>query len=345
MVTPDASNFATMAKTIGAVALGVVLGIMLYGLTIHQVYRYIKMYPLDKPALKMFVALILLLETLHTALWLIAGYHYLIEQPFVTVASLNGHWSVRLTVLITAFTVCTTECYYASRIYIMGPRWRLMVIPAVILILIAKCRLIFFPKLHPLLNISVSLSGFAIAAGVEAFQVTNKVSDFERLNWLVATAYGVAGLTDVILAVSLVIVFHRSRTGSKRMNTVLDLLITYTVNTGVLTSICSMLAFLFAIILPGNLIYAGVSIVGTKLYANSVLAVLNSRQYINERWMDDFDSIHLPELARDNPRLHAQTSTMSWVPATPSTCASDMEDCVSRFEGMTFARGRILDVV
>ncbi|KAL7278345.1 hypothetical protein ACG7TL_008321 [Trametes sanguinea] len=260
-----------MAKTIGAVALGAVLGVMLYGLTIHQVYRYTKMYPTDKPGLKIFVALILLLETMHTALWLVAGYHYLIEQPFVTVSSLNGHCqgalqlppitgapsfidsptSYQLLVLVTASTVCTTErLIYRDQV---GPRWRLLVIPAAALILVAK--------------------GFAVAAGVEAFRVTSKVSDFQRLNWLVATAYGVASVTDIIIAVSLVIVFHRSRTGSKRMNTVLDLLIAYTVNTGVLTSICSMLAFLFSIILPGNLIYAGVSIVGTKLYANSVLAV------------------------------------------------------------------------
>ena len=32
-------------------------------------------------------------------------------------------------------------------------------------------------------------------------------------------------------------------------------------------------SFLQAIILPGNYIYIGISIVGTKLYANSVLAV------------------------------------------------------------------------
>ncbi|KAH9884536.1 hypothetical protein C8Q73DRAFT_631388, partial [Cubamyces lactineus] len=42
-------------ETLGAVALAVVIGLMLYGLTLHQVYRYFKMYPDDKPYLKTFV--------------------------------------------------------------------------------------------------------------------------------------------------------------------------------------------------------------------------------------------------------------------------------------------------
>ncbi|OSC99549.1 hypothetical protein PYCCODRAFT_1372907 [Trametes coccinea BRFM310] len=290
-----------MAKTIGAVALGAVLGVMLYGLTIHQVYRYTKMYPTDKPGLKIFVSNITaLLETVHTALWLVAGlvnYHYLIEQPFVTVSSLNGHWYVLLCVenLLQYVCTCLSQIMDCRLIYHdqVGPRWRLLVIPAAALILVAK-----------------GSSHFSTSSN---FRVTSKVSDFQRLNWLVATAYGVASVTDIIIAVSLVIVFHRSRTGSKRMNTVLDLLIAYTVNTGNAAQFCS------SIILPGNLIYAGVSIVGTKLYANSVLAVLNSRRYINERWMDDFASIHLPDLVHDGSHLNAPTSdTLSWVPASVS---------------------------
>ncbi|KAJ3017971.1 hypothetical protein NUW54_g452 [Trametes sanguinea] len=386
MVTPDTSNFATMAKTIGAVALGVVLGIMLYGLTIHQVYRYIKMYPSDKPALKMFVVLILLLETLHTALWLIAGYHYLIEQPFVTVASLNGHWSVRLTVLITAFTVCTTEwsvtmkrdrkpdgivltvtqllCVQDLHQYVrgclqhtmeciltsqnkVGPRWRLLVIPAAIMILIAKC--------------------FAIAAGVEAYEQGVRLSAPQRAYLLAdvdipadqARPSLVAGRDGIRRDRSdgrhpCGVTRHRVPSLSDRFKEVTPFKVLMCTKRLRLTRAWSIsrcideymqYACVSAIILPGNLIYAGVSIVGTKLYANSVLAVLNSRQYINERWMDDFDSIYLPELGRDDVGLNAQPSTMSWVPATPSTCASDAEDCVSRLEGMTFARGRISDVV
>lgn len=69
--------------------------------------------------------------------------------------------------------------------------------------------------------------------------------------WLVSVSYGLAGVTDVTLASTLVFVFHRSRTGSKRCvrsisdsdahaeirslcrtDSVLDTLIIYTINTG-----------------------------------------------------------------------------------------------------------------
>ncbi|KAJ3012059.1 hypothetical protein NUW54_g1983 [Trametes sanguinea] len=353
MVTPDTSNFATMAKTIGAVALGVVLGII-----------YIKMYPSDKPELKMFVALILLLETLHTALWLIAGYHYLIEQPFVTVASLNGHWSVRvrrgfhrtmapdssltwtrpiqLTVLITL--LCVQDLHHGPALEADGnPRGtdRIWAPHRPSSFLLPNVRMISSQNSRSLLNLSVSVLGFAIAAGVEAYEQGVRLSAPQRAYLLAdvdipadqARPSLVAGRDGIRRDRSdgrhpCGVTRHRVPSLSDRFKEVTPFKVLMCTKRLRLTRAWSIsrcideymqYACVSAIILPGNLIYAGVSIVGTKLYANSVLAVLNSRQYINERWMDDFDSIHLPELTRDSTGLNAQPSTMSWVPATVST--------------------------
>ncbi|KAI0824340.1 hypothetical protein BC628DRAFT_1378944 [Trametes gibbosa] len=163
----------------------------------------------------------------------------------------------------------TMHSFYAHRVYYIGPQYRWLSIPAV---------------LSMLTGIS-----FAIVAGVQAFQPSTRyITDFERFSWLVSAAYGFSVASDIILTGALVFVLQRSRTGSRRSDTVLSLLITYTINTGLLTSIISVLAFIFALILPGNLIYAGVSIVSAKLYANSLLAVVNSRKSIGNRFLDDF---------------------------------------------------------
>ncbi|KAI8970729.1 hypothetical protein BD414DRAFT_540745 [Trametes punicea] len=106
-----------------------------------------------------------------------------------------------------------------------------------------------------------------------------------------------------------------------RTDTVLDTLILYTINTGLLTSVCSVLAFIFVIILPGNLIYAGISVAGTKLYAISVLAVLNSRRYISDRFMDDVLSFSLPDLAAP-PHTGTDRSIVWDAPARRSACAT-----------------------
>ncbi|EIW52153.1 uncharacterized protein TRAVEDRAFT_53581 [Trametes versicolor FP-101664 SS1] len=312
------------ATTLGAVALGGIVGMMLYGVTVHQTYRYYRLYPNDRTLLKFFVFLIFVLEAFHSLLWIIAGseYHYLIAEPFNSGSLAKGHWSVRLAVIGTAFTVCTTQCFYASRIYFIGPKYKRLVIPALVLLVVSK--------------------GFAIAAGVSAFRFTPSIADFQSISWLVSVSYGLAGVTDVTLASTLVAVFRRSRTGSKRTDSVLDTLIIYSINTGVLTSVFSILAFIFALILPGNLIYAGLSIVGTKLYANSVLAVLNSRREINNRLMDDFTSFDLPEISsvQDGARRpEGIVSSLVWNAPQRSTSLADY-DSIYRFEGMTFAAGR-----
>ncbi|KAJ8487662.1 hypothetical protein ONZ51_g4041 [Trametes cubensis] len=317
-------SFATICKTIGAVVLGGIIGIMLYGLTIHQVYRYFKMYPKDRATLKALVLIILALESWHILLWGVAGYHYLIEEPYTAQTSselsINGNWSVRLSVIATSLTIGATQCFYAWRVYNIGPHYKWLVTPAVLFLVVDK--------------------GFAFAAGIEAFRETSTVADFQRLNWLVAASYGLASVTDLTLAGTLVFVLHKSRTGSKRTDSVLDTLIKYTINTGVLTS---LLAFIFAIILPGNLIYAGISIVGTKLYANSVLAVLNSRREINNRLEDDFASVSIATLSRDpgtgGMRQTGTEASMAWVPAQRSLNSFDTEGSLAHDGGMMFARG------
>ncbi|KAH9884531.1 hypothetical protein C8Q73DRAFT_818634 [Cubamyces lactineus] len=200
------------------------------------------------------------------------------------------------------------------------------------------------------LQVASHAGGFALAAGIEAFRETSTVADFQRLNWLVAASYGLASVTDLTLAGTLVFVLHKSRTGSKRTDTILDTLIKYTINTGVLTS---LFAFIFAIILPGNLIYAGISIVGTKLYANSVLAVasvdhrLNSRRDLGNRFDDDFASASRPTPPHDPGMSPAMSGTrqtgndtsMAWVPAQRSLNSFDTERSLAQCDGMTFARG------
>ncbi|KAJ8487661.1 hypothetical protein ONZ51_g4040 [Trametes cubensis] len=269
-------GLAAMCETMGAVILGGVLGLMSYGVTIHQVYRYFAMYPADRASLKFFVVILLVLETWHIVVWLAAGYHYNIEGHYTNEISLGGHWYISSAQSVSQTTHNersaelqvdkvsnsshrATQCFYAYRVYSIGPRYKWLVMPAVLCLVIYQ--------------------GFAFAAGIKAFQATDTVADFESLSHT-------SGLS-------------RSRAGLKcRTDTILDTLIKYTINTGLLTSISGLSAFIFAMILPGNLIYAGITIVGTKLYANSALALLNSRRFINRQLTDDFVSFNISELTR-----------------------------------------------
>ncbi|KAI0643493.1 hypothetical protein C8Q79DRAFT_1012763 [Trametes meyenii] len=288
----------SMDSTLGAIYIGLVIGTMLFGLTIHQTYRYFKLYPNDRFYIKALVIIIVYvqivvdilttfhllasisaLEAFHSVLWATVGYHYLISEALNISGLILGHWSVRMTVMETGFSVFACQCFYACRVYLIGPRYRWLVAPAAVVLVVGL--------------------GFAISAGVEAFIYAHYITDFKHVSWLVSAAYGFAVAADVILTGALVFVLRKARTGSKRSDPILDVLTIYTINTGLLTSIVSIAVFIFALILPGNLIYAGISIVGAKLYANSVLAVLNSRKSIDNCFMDDFTSFSVGARSRD----------------------------------------------
>ncbi|KAI0666789.1 hypothetical protein C8Q78DRAFT_421422 [Trametes maxima] len=260
-LSPLSLGLPSVGSTLGAVYIGIMLGALLYGLTVHQTYRYFKLYPSDKIYIKILVVTIFVLETAHSLLWYIIGYHYLgytISDALKGAPGLlPGHWSERAIGLTTVLSVLACETFYAFRIYLIGRSYKWLMVPTVLVMFVAF--------------------GFGIAAGVE---------------------------TTMLSSTYIVELEHLESPAPVQEDSVLRVLTIYTVNTGLLTSVFSTATFVFAVILPGNFIYACISIVGSKLYANSVLAVLNSRKSINNRFVDDFtslgirDSMPLPGLSR-----------------------------------------------
>ncbi|KAI0323970.1 hypothetical protein GY45DRAFT_1289638 [Cubamyces sp. BRFM 1775] len=257
----------SLNDTLGAVLLGAIFGFMLYGLMLHQTYRYYRMYPNDGVMLKGLIMIIVVMETFHTAMWILVCYEYLVISYFNPFNLVIVHWYIRLTIPLTAFTGMFSQIFYAGRVYYIGPQYRLLVAIAVVVMF-------------------VSLA-WDLVATVKVFH-SETLLQFEQYSWIVSVAYGLAVLCDIITASALIFVLRRSRTGVKRTDSVVDILVLYTINTGLLTTVVGMLVFIFALVQPGNLIYAAISIPGVKLYSNSVLAMLNSRRSLSARMNHDF---------------------------------------------------------
>ncbi|EIW52178.1 uncharacterized protein TRAVEDRAFT_53603 [Trametes versicolor FP-101664 SS1] len=222
---------------------------VLYALMLHQTYQYFRTYPGDRLALKSLVLAIVFMETLHTVLWIIICYEYLVVNYFNLLNVVETHWYIKLSIPLTAITGTTSQIFYAGRLYYIGPqlKYRLLVAVAAFVMFLAL--------------------GWDFAATVKIFRAKT-IFEFSQWTWIVAVAYGFAVLTD----------------------TVVDTLVLYAVNTGLLTTIIGSLVFIFALVYPDNLIYAGLSIPGVKLYSNSVLAMLNSRRSLSERMMQGFEA-------------------------------------------------------
>lgn len=61
--------------------------------------------------------------------------------------------------------------------------------------------------------------------------------------------------SDAIIAIVLSFYLHTSRSGFKRTDTILNRLIMFTINTGVLTGVCAILTLITNIAFPNTFIY------------------------------------------------------------------------------------------
>ncbi|KAI0759700.1 hypothetical protein BD413DRAFT_617642 [Trametes elegans] len=267
--TPTLQSVPSLNNTMGVILICAFLGCMLFGLTTHQTYRYFRLYPTDGWRLKTFVFVLLILDIFHTALTMHVCYFYLIVNYFEPFRLLGGVWSIRLVIIETGCVIILAHCFYARRMFLLGGGrlWPTMVIGFLL----------------------VTELGFCIGATVEAF-IQPLFHDYQRFAWLICSALGTAVILDVFITGFLTFYLRRSRTGFKRTDSLVDVLMVYAINTGLSTSLINLVAALTAITMPYNLIYSGIYIIASKMYANSLLAVLNSRRSIVDKGLEGFET-------------------------------------------------------
>ncbi|EIW57853.1 uncharacterized protein TRAVEDRAFT_48880 [Trametes versicolor FP-101664 SS1] len=243
-------------NTYGAGLIGTSVGFMLFGLTVHQVYRYFRLYPTDPAYMKIYVAALLMVETFHIILSLHTCYFYLITKYLQPGAFLIPVWSINTVPFATGVVAVLSQAFFVHRVWLIGPRFR------------------------PFVAITILLLCLELAATIETY-VRPVFTNYWKVTWVFSASFGIAMVVDTILTGVLITVLHRSRTGIKRTDSMIDLLIVYSINTGLLTGVFNMLTFIFALVFPDNIIYGAFAVVTAKLYANSVLAALNTRRSLN----------------------------------------------------------------
>ncbi|KAJ8486846.1 hypothetical protein ONZ51_g4586 [Trametes cubensis] len=294
-------------STFGAVLLGTFLGLVLYGLGLHQAYRYARLYPEDAPLIKGLVSepelllairilrqnaldpskviAIVILETIHSVMNMHTCYYYLVTNFFnPIILPKRGVWSISFLPACASSIMIVSQIFFARRVYLIGAGYRYLVALAVLFL--------------------IGESAFSLAASIEANIVTG-FDQFYGLTWLISACFAMAAAADFLLTGGLIVVLRRSRTGFKRTDNLIDILIIYAINTGMIIGFSNILSLTLAAAMPRNLIYVGVNIITAKLYANCFLAVLNSRKRLASRGMDIFDlnSVRAEALARVKERL------------------------------------------
>ncbi|TFK46845.1 hypothetical protein OE88DRAFT_1739177 [Heliocybe sulcata] len=269
--------------TYGAYLTGVTLSTAMYGITCAQVASYYWAYRDDNRAFKGLVGFIWMTDSLQQALLLHSVYFFLVicREKGDLVALLSANWLVS----------SRTNAGSVTMLFLANSKNRSMIsmiIPGEISISLVECYFIWrtlrFWKTNYILFMLIPL----VSSTVGAFLYIGKLFRYPSFNeatrapWEIWLAAGSRVVTDVVVAAVMSYKLYTSRRVTLAHRHLLTTLTNYTIATGVLSCVFAITYLITYIIMPFSMFYVGVYCVHTKIYVNSMMATLNSRQRLRE---------------------------------------------------------------
>ncbi|KLO13109.1 hypothetical protein SCHPADRAFT_940681 [Schizopora paradoxa] len=241
-----------LAETFGLAYIGAMVSLALYGFTTLQTYLYFSYYPNDNGRLKIFVATLWILETLHIIFVNQFLYIYLIINFGEPLALLRGHWTLRTSVLLNVIIAAFVQIFFTTRIHLLSKNYILSGV------------LGFFILAH---------IAFGIETVVRIFERT-LFTELRKIKFNSAVPLSISTVVpDVLISASLCYYLKSKKDG---------------------TYAASVAELVLLLVLPNSFAYMAVDFCLGKLFANALLATLNTRNYIrgigSDIVMSDFDA-------------------------------------------------------
>ncbi|KAI9435450.1 hypothetical protein H4582DRAFT_1969461 [Lactarius indigo] len=202
------------------------------------------------------------MDTLDTIISAYTTYWYLVLN-FGNVENLDyALWIMDIQVAIgpEAIVGALVQIFYARRVFIVNRS-------IVCLILIVA-----------LLAISLS---FRLLFAVKEFAL-GPFSRFHSLLWVSCVGVAAIVMTDLLIAAAMCWSLYRWRTGFARTDSLIMTLMAYSINSGLLTSALALAAVINFAVSPSSRLWLAFSWAMSKCGVNSLLAMLNSRDFILE---------------------------------------------------------------
>ncbi|KAF8558814.1 hypothetical protein OG21DRAFT_1503766 [Imleria badia] len=267
-------------NSFGALLIGVIVASMLYGCTCIQTWYYYTYYPSDRWYIKLLVAGVLVSDSLHQIAISHAIYTYLVTD-FGLFQEL-GHivWSLAIQVFFNVwchcsclvndtyqeFTTLFVQCFMVMRIYMLSEKNWLATGLAMTMVIV-QFLMVFVYGVK-----AVHFDTFEQALSLKALSMTINVT----------TAAG-----DLFISLVLCYFLHGLRSGFRKSNTLINKLITFSISTGLLTSLCAIASLICISAWPHTFIYMTFYFCIGRLYYNTLLTTLNARKGLRDESQND----------------------------------------------------------
>ncbi|KAF8838706.1 hypothetical protein BDN67DRAFT_64407 [Paxillus ammoniavirescens] len=249
-----AGDVTTVATVYGATLLGTCFASSLTGIVFVQCVLYFKLYPGDFAWTKFLVFAVWALDMMHTTLIVVALWQSLIINFDKPQAMDDIPPALGLSVAVTAVITFMVHCFFANRIRKLTKKWYI----AAPLVFLAFLRLVSTSEIIRLKRYSSFIKPYP--------------------SWVFTLGVTLSASVEFIITMTMIIFLRSRKTGFASMNHIINALVLYTMETGGITCLVTIASLICWLVMRHNLIFLGMHFAIAKLYANSLLATLNTRK-------------------------------------------------------------------
>ncbi|KAJ7854598.1 hypothetical protein B0H13DRAFT_2081094 [Mycena leptocephala] len=253
--------------TLGAYQIGVLVSYMLFGVTTAQTYIYYGRFPDDSPKFKALVAFVWVCEVAHALCIGHTLYIYTVSD-YVHPERLDRALpkSLPAAILFSGIIAASVQGFFSFRIYAFSKKLCIpLLIWAMAFLRVLACTVLFAGAL-----------GMTFWARYEA-----------QWEWLFMAKWTVSSVNDLTITVTMLFLLNKQRINvHARTAALMDKLITWTIETGMVTSATGIVMLACFVTMKNNFIWVAFFAISARLFSNSLLASLNSRATL--RAMNEF---------------------------------------------------------
>ncbi|KIY63117.1 hypothetical protein CYLTODRAFT_494154 [Cylindrobasidium torrendii FP15055 ss-10] len=237
---------------------GIVVATAMYGMCVLQAVSYFERFPKDPLWMKIYVAILMLTETLNSGFTVAWIYGVLVSDWGSVTALLELNWLIATEPAMIGIMACMAQNFFAWRIKSLTDSW---IIPGII----------------ALLSLVALVGGMIFSAAFATYPSANSLADELSARVLASIWLIPPTLADLIITVTLSLHLRKSRSGIKRTETIINSIIRTTIQNGMLTTVIALIDLSCFYAMPKSGLHVGFNFPLGKAYTNSVLSSLNAR--------------------------------------------------------------------
>jgi len=270
----------SLALTVGALEVGILLSTVLFGVVTVQAFLYAERNFKDPLWLRILVGIVWSLETIQTIVTWIHLYSLTVTnygRPD-TIVETHQLWALLVALICSAIIGAIVQNFFGYRVRVLSGR---LLIPIMVWIG-GIVRVTFAIMLVNFILRSETLPEF-----------------LQRYHWAVTTVLVLPAVVDVLNTSTLCYYLSRRRSGYKPTQRLVDQLMIFAIETGLLTSLCAVAQVICSFVIPDSLVLFSLLIIYPKLFSNSFFTSLNRRTSLRQTdsepshaWSTGDDSHH-----------------------------------------------------